>query len=388
MVNGRNENYEGLENQEEGEYHFADDQINYEVETETPKTVEQPATIDMKQTVLAGLNRYRRVIIGLVVFFILIFIIYKLLSPTSGTPATDFSQAPTQTTTKAESKTITTSTAAAPTMAIQPPAVASVPFQPTQQVSQTLPESLPTPQAQGGNMPTVSQPMPSNPAQPQPSQQQSIPAQTMEMPVSQMPQSQMLQSQMPSQNMPPQTLPSQSIQSPTMMPANPMASAPPEMAGMQKNVLDRLAALEEENAKLVSILQTQFAQKMAEYEMQNNANQEKMLLLNKRLGNIEASLTKMAQLLRDDTVNKAPMMATIPSMPMVKPVVPKIIYTVQAIIPGRAWLKSDAGETVTVAEGDMLKDYGRITKIDPYDGVVDIDTGRKVISLSYGSSGD
>ena len=69
-------------------------------------------------------------------------------------------------------------------------------------------------------------------------------------------------------------------------------------------------------------------------------------------------------------------------------IVPRIIYSVQAIIPGRAWLKSEAGDTVTVAEGDMLKGLGRITKIDPYDGVVEIDTGNKIISLSYGTNGN
>jgi hypothetical protein len=63
---------------------------------------------------------------------------------------------------------------------------------------------------------------------------------------------------------------------------------------------------------------------------------------------------------------------------------PQATYTVQAIIPGRAWLKSDSGETVTVAEGDTLRGYGRVVKIDPYDGVVAIDIGGKIISLSYG----
>ena len=73
---------------------------------------------------------------------------------------------------------------------------------------------------------------------------------------------------------------------------------------------------------------------------------------------------------------------------VIKNAQPKIAYAVQAIIPGRAWLKSDAGDTVTVAEGDILKGFGRITKIDPYDGIVNIDTGNKVITLSYGVNGE
>ena len=50
-------------------------------------------------------------------------------------------------------------------------------------------------------------------------------------------------------------------------------------------------------------------------------------------------------------------------------------------------VESESGETVTVAEGDALKGYGRIAKIDPYDGVVMIDTGTRTISLSYGVNG-
>jgi hypothetical protein len=41
---------------------------------------------------------------------------------------------------------------------------------------------------------------------------------------------------------------------------------------------------------------------------------------------------------------------------------------------------------VTVAEGDILKNYGKIIKIDPYDGVVQIDAGGKIVTLSYGAT--
>jgi hypothetical protein len=33
----------------------------------------------------------------------------------------------------------------------------------------------------------------------------------------------------------------------------------------------------------------------------------------------------------------------------------------------------------------MVRGLGRVTKIDPYDGVVEINTGNKIISLSYGN---
>jgi hypothetical protein len=106
-------------------------------------------------------------------------------------------------------------------------------------------------------------------------------------------------------------------------------------------------------------------------------------------------MNKMAQLIREEGVTtKAPppppsaIETPPPGIPPAKPVEARTTYIVQAIIPGRAWLKSESGDTVTVAEGDLLKDYGRVTKIDPYDGVVDIDTGTKILVLSYGTGND
>ena len=45
-------------------------------------------------------------------------------------------------------------------------------------------------------------------------------------------------------------------------------------------------------------------------------------------------------------------------------------YTVHAVVPGRAWLKSSKGQIVTVAEGDSIGNYGKILVIDAANGVV------------------
>lgn len=58
-------------------------------------------------------------------------------------------------------------------------------------------------------------------------------------------------------------------------------------------------------------------------------------------------------------------------------------YFVEAVIPGRAWLKAKDGSTVTVAVGDKLPGYGKILSINPYSGVVMTSQGR----LPYGISG-
>lgn len=49
---------------------------------------------------------------------------------------------------------------------------------------------------------------------------------------------------------------------------------------------------------------------------------------------------------------------------------PKPHYRVQAAVPGRAWLKNDDGDTLSVAVGDNLPGYGIVVSIDGVEGYV------------------
>ncbi len=178
------------------------------------------------------------------------------------------------------------------------------------------------------------------------------------------------------------------------------ASQTAQAAAANKEVLDKLSALEESNTRLIGQLQAEYAHKVADYEMQNKMLQEQVHTLNTRLASMEAEMSKLVQ-----TVNKPPaasnegmsnlsenkslhgssaVITAPPSVPSPQANY-KSNYTVQAIIPGRAWLRTENGETITVAEGDVLKNLGKVSKIDPYDGIILIDTGSKVITLTYGN---
>lgn len=54
-------------------------------------------------------------------------------------------------------------------------------------------------------------------------------------------------------------------------------------------------------------------------------------------------------------------------------------YYVQAIIPGRAWLKNSNGQIITVAPGDAVPGYGTVSTIDSQSGVVTTSTGTKIV---------
>lgn len=380
MVDEKEDSYEL---HEEGEYHFSDDQATYETEPGTAKVnAAGPASSNAKEKLTLLFNRHRRTIIGVVVFFTLIFVVYKMLAPNTTAPATEFnpnsvSKPPAKTPLK-PAKSLVPET---PAMTMAPPAAAP---EVAAQSSQALPASATPIQQPTQMVPPPAASLPGNPsAQAMLAQTTMVtpppavnPAPIQTQPVA--PVNTMVQ---------PQTAP------PTDMTATTVTTAPvTQEAAPSKIVLDRLAALEEQNTKLMNLLQTQVAPKIAEYQTENIALKERVLLLNKRLVNMEVSINKMAQIIQDQgqgyAKSQTVMSGAIPAMPPTKVMQPKMIYTVQAIIPGRAWLKSDGGDTITVAEGDTLKDYGRVTKIDPYDGVVEIDTGNKIVSLSYGTNGD
>ena len=57
---------------------------------------------------------------------------------------------------------------------------------------------------------------------------------------------------------------------------------------------------------------------------------------------------------------------------------PAVYYYIQAVIPGRAWLVSSQGATITVREGTSVPGYGVVKLIDPNQGRVLTSSGRSI----------
>jgi len=186
------------------------------------------------------------------------------------------------------------------------------------------------------------------------------------------------------------------MQQPTQMPAPGQAAMP-----VQNIALDQTQAAQptppstdlNANAnQAMQQLQVEYQQKLNDYSVQNKAILDQLQALASKVAAIENQMNQLTQNiarpnpLLGPSSNAAPTAAPAPAA-AADDSAPRISYNVQAIIPGRAWLKSDNGETVTVAEGDVVRDLGRISKIDPYDGVVEINTGNKTVTLSYGNVG-
>lgn len=354
MVHERDDEYEG---QEDGEYHFSDDQANYEMEPEVEKQPVADAPKSTKKSSSGGrfdLGKYRRPMIGAGIFFFLIFLVYKIMVPSSNAPSVEFAQngTPAATTT---TKTVTKTHP----VVVQKVVAAPAPIQTAPAPSPVVAEAAKPPAI-------VTTTTTTQPAIEMPNQQH-----TMTQPT-------------------PITVTTVAQQPGVPVSANEMTSA------QTANAVDKLIALQDQNTKLVNQLQTESAQKIADYEAQSIAMQGKLQDMNMRMASIETTLARLSKTLQDmksgnegGPTGRAELSEGGPQQAqpmMARPIVQaRSAYTVQAIIPGRAWLKAENGETVTVAEGDIIKNYGRITKIDPYDGVVQIDSGGRVVTLSYGA---
>lgn len=358
MLNDRDDKYEG---QEESEYHFSDDEVSYEVEPDKPTAASKP-----KLNFLSRLSGARRMLISLVIFLILVFVVYKMVAPeTSAPPSTDITAphavakkgamsnvSPLETHEKVVSTTSTTtnvlpvkhvSPSPSPAVAIPtaPSAVATVPENTIVRTTRENPQAV-----------VVTHQEPTK---------TTVSVQQISPTVNQ-----------PTEGQVPSTAPS----------VSPGVTALPQVSNPQANA--EIANIAKENEKLINQLQIDYTQKLNAFTVQTKTLQDQLHTLNVRIASMENQMNQLIQALTTHGATTKTE-TVVESEPLAPPPIAKINYTVQAIIPGRAWLKSGNGETVTVAEGDMIRGVGRVTKIDPYDGLVEINTGNKVISISYGS---
>lgn len=455
MLNDRDEKDEGSD---EPEYHFSEEEGEY-LDTEIPKEEPAPAPIPPKTGGMGNLTPSKRMVISLVVFLVLVYIVYKMVAPTSQVPSTDITApvttaqtqapknpvpnpaeqssklplpqaAPAPTSPAPSSNVIPVATTAPVQTAPGPSPSAEVPA--ASLIQQPMPNQPPagtvspagTPEQLASGQQAVSPPSSSSLAQPPLTPQAPQPSVAQQQPLQQpLSQQQPLQQPLSQQQPLPQAPLAQPIPAPSAAAsgaAQPTSTPPPPstfqpVAGgavQQQSFLPpvipvqapsstynvnaanggafaqnpsnetKITALEADSARLMNQLQSDYMQKLNDFSTQNRTLQEQVQTLNSRMATMEAQMNQLVQALTHQTQS---MEAPAPLPPEQPSFEQRVSYNVQAIIPGRAWLRSDNGDTLTVAEGDMIKSLGRVTRIDPYDGVVEINTGKKVVSLSYGT---
>jgi len=343
MVDDNEEQYEG----EEGEYHFSDEQVNYdEVESPADSKTKAASIKDSIINKMTSLSSRRRVVVAGVVFVILMGVVYKMLSPSSSSAQRELTQFAQGTTSSPRQQAQVRPTTPPPRVQTQQPQV-----RPTQETTQPAQVASSVPPVREIDAIEAISPL----VGPGPAPQQQVASST-----------------------------GTATAATTTTPPYPTVTAP--VPGTVSASDEKLKALEAQSSAVIKLLQNEYSQKMTDFEMQSNMVKSKIDDMTKRMNRMEKSLSQITELLKSDKISAKSKRPQGQEVEIVEERVfaPSVAYTVQAVIPGRAWLKSDAGDTVTVAEGDILREYGRISKIDPYDGVVEINTGHKIIALSYG----
>lgn len=416
-MHDREDKYEA----DDSEYHFSDDEVNYEVD----ESASAPIAEEGKAAGGGGLASIAksRLVISLVAFFALMFVVYKMVAP--GGSSSDIS-------TDIAPQVASVPQPQAPIPAVAPTAQQQVAVAPQQApaaapatAQQQLAAMQETAQQQAPQQPAMQQypqqsmqqypqqAMPQQPVQqqvaPQQSQQPAVDPQLAairaqaEKDISSMMQTQtgnisqqlapvqqqgsypaaQTQQQISSQQQYPQQFtqqvaPQQAIPA---MPGMQQAATQFDRDVEQSNI--RARQLEAENARLSESMRAQYEQRIADYQSQTNSLQSEIKTLNGRVANMESEMTQLIRTLTQQFQGGSPAAGMESAQERAAPP-PTVPYSVQAIIPGRAWLRSDSGDTVTVTEGDQINGVGQVTRIDPYDGVVEIDVRGKKISLSYG----
>lgn len=110
--------------------------------------------------------------------------------------------------------------------------------------------------------------------------------------------------------------------------------------------------------------------------------------LTEKITNLNQMITALTSKLEQQSIEIAVLTERTKPKLIRRPIVlraPSLLYYIQAIIPGRAWLIATNGSTITVREGTQIAGYGVVKLIDPNQGRV-VTTSGRVIRFSQEDS--
>ena len=139
----------------------------------------------------------------------------------------------------------------------------------------------------------------------------------------------------------------------------------------------------------------QIKQKLSALEINVKSGRSEMNTINNNVEGLKTSLSDLMSKINDLNKNIAfltdqvqlqqEQIAKLKQRPKKKVIRKKskpkvsVKYYIQAIIPGRAWLMSTNGTTITVSEGTRVPGYGRVKLIDPHQGKVIMSSGKDIL---------
>lgn len=154
------------------------------------------------------------------------------------------------------------------------------------------------------------------------------------------------------------------------------SAIPSEVRNALQNISDEMTV----NVNNIKQLETTISALNTTVEQLNktiNAMDNRILSLTETVDGLSQDLANVKKVMIDEDMDLAsPGTVKFSNKKQTQPINnPAPSYTVHAIIPGRAWLKSSSGQIITVTEGDKIGDYGTVAVIDSANGLVRTSSG-------------
>ncbi|MBS0359408.1 MAG: hypothetical protein JSS53_09080 [Proteobacteria bacterium] len=159
------------------------------------------------------------------------------------------------------------------------------------------------------------------------------------------------------------------VTAPTPVPAatpTPVISSAETVAHAKK--LDEISAATQQNKEDIGILKASivdFKNNLSDIDSRFSDLNFTIQNLTKQVSQLQDQLNAFQKLYEEAHKKKQPKKAV---------ELPK--YFIEAIIPGRAWLKLKNDTRITVSQGDFITGYGVVTAINPESGTISTSSGR------------
>ena len=123
-------------------------------------------------------------------------------------------------------------------------------------------------------------------------------------------------------------------------------------------------------------------QKLSEVAKDVSRDTAQVLMLKKSISEAQQNIYEIGQNVNQLTIAMQQVLGELQKLktPKVKPIKKKPfklapIYHIRAVVPGRVWLESSDGKSVTLRVGDRLEGYGVVEVISPQQGMVLMSNG-------------
>jgi intracellular multiplication protein IcmG len=168
----------------------------------------------------------------------------------------------------------------------------------------------------------------------------------------------------------------------TIQPQQPIVVAPVIPQPVQPVVSDNNYSNLTQKVAAIEVSQQNVRSEVSNVSQQVGSVNNNISNLNNEIANLNVVIKGLSTQLAKQTEEINILMARTQPKPVLKQIIktttPPLIYYIQAVIPGRAWLIGTNGSTLTVREGTRVAGYGVVKLIDPLQGRVVTSSGQVI----------